>query len=66
MDIQFGNPNFAFLVVFSAAVVLLGLWAAIARKRGVAKFASGQSLKNLMPNVSRLRPAVVPVSVGAT
>lgn len=67
MDIQTGNPNFAWLCLFGIVVVALALWSAVARKRAAARFALAPMRKRLVPDrsaaVGLLSTALVVMSV---
>ena len=52
MDIQTGNPDFAWLCLFGIVVVALALWSAVARKRAAARFALAPMRKRLVPDRS--------------
>jgi Ca-activated chloride channel family protein len=67
MDIQTGNPDFAWLCVFGLVVVALALWSHVAHQRAAARFAMAPMRKRMIPGrsaaVGLLSTALVTISV---
>ena len=67
MDIQTGNPDFAWLCVFGLVVVALAVWSHLAYQRAAARFAMAPMRKRLVPGRSTaaglLSAALVTISV---
>ena len=55
MDIQIGNPNYAYLIVFAVFAILLAVGSAVARRRAAGKFVSAELRKSVMPDTSPVR-----------
>ncbi|MCH2114620.1 MAG: VWA domain-containing protein [Pirellulales bacterium] len=53
MDIQTGNPEFAWLCLFGIVVVALAIWSGAAHKRAAARFALAPMRKRLVPDCSK-------------
>lgn len=52
IDLKFGNPNAAYLVIFVVFIAAIGIWSAIASRSARSKFASGAVGEDRIPRGS--------------
>ena len=66
MDIQIGNPNSIWLLVVVVVGLLLTIYAMVARRRAVSKFATVKNRKRLIPVGTRSRQMLSSVLVATS